>query len=132
MVYLKTKNNKIIKFGIRQIRPGQVCIVKDFRTSHPKCYHFAIWIILSYRQMRPCGLKRKFCPSLNYLEELKWGAFLRMIIITRDKFHLSEPSIWQGKHLVTPYLLFLLLSCELTSCPWKPQAPSHSLTQVGI
>ena len=44
--------------------------------------------------IKPSGSKRDFCPSLNYTEESKLGDFLRIRVITRDKFYQSDPSVW--------------------------------------
>ena len=79
--------------------------------------------------MRLCGLRRNFCPSLNYPELFKLGFFFpRMRIITRDKFCLRDPSVWQVKHLIIQHLLFFLSFYELPFSPWKP----YSLAQGGI
>lgn len=77
------------------------------------CY-LGMWFILSWRDLRPCGLKRNFCFSINQTEGPKLGAFPRIKVINRDKFYFSDPSAKQGKHLITKHLLFLL-SCEVHS-----------------
>lgn len=45
--------------------------------------------------------------------------------ISRDNFYLKDLSLWQGKHLITKRLLFLL-PCEL------PSSPSTSQAQDGV
>ena len=47
ILYLKAKNNKILKIGIRQIQLGQMDSVKWLRTSHTKFCHVAMKIISS-------------------------------------------------------------------------------------
>ena len=44
-LYLKAKNNKTTRIGIRQIQLGQMYSVKWLRTSHPKFCHVAMKII---------------------------------------------------------------------------------------
>lgn len=88
--------------------------------------YFGMKIILHWRWSESCELKTNFCPSLDHIEESKLGIFLGIRVITRDKFYQSDPSIWQGKHLMTKYLLFLL-PCELHSFLWNPRLlPSSS------
>lgn len=84
--------------------------------------HCSIWIILNWRHLRPQRLKRNFCRSLNYQEESKLGAL--------PKFYLSDPSMWQGKYLITKHML--LSPCEVHSFPLNYQTPPHcSLFQNG-
>ena len=45
ILYLKAKNNKIIKIGIRQIQLGQMDSLKWLRTSPTKFCHVATKII---------------------------------------------------------------------------------------
>lgn len=60
----------------------------------------------------------KFCPSLNYLEKSKLSVFPRITVIIRGKFYLNDPSLWQGKHLITTHLLLLLY--DLPFSPLQP------------
>lgn len=76
-------------------------------------------------------LQRNFCPSLNYLEEFAVKVFPRMRIISRDKFDLSGPSGWLGKHPATKHRLLFSLSCEWSSSHWKPQVPFHSQLRLA-
>ena len=80
---------------------------KEFRTGFPQKSYFGMWIILSWRQWRPCGLRRNPCPSLNYLQESELGALLIMRVITRNK--LCDLPIGQGKLLVPLNNCFYLL-----------------------
>ena len=78
-------------------------------------------------------LKRNFGPSCNHTEESKLGVFHRVRIITRDKLYPSDPSVWQGKHLITKYLLYFLSPCAVHSFLLKFQVPtSFSLVQDNI
>ena len=100
-------------------------IVKGFRTGPPRMCHFGMWVLLSWRHLRACRLRRNFCPSLNHTEESKLGVFPRIKVISRDKFYLSGPSVWQGKHLITKHLLFLS-PCEVHSFPLKSLPQTRS------
>lgn len=65
---------------------------------------------------------------LNYLEESKLGIFPG-IKSHYQMYILSDPSVWQCKHLITKYLLFLT---ALWVIPLPFEAPGPSLAQVGI
>lgn len=60
-------------------------------------------------ERRPGRLMRKFCPSFNYTKESKWEVFPRIEGVTKDNFYLSDPTIWQGKHLIAKDQLLLLV-----------------------
>lgn len=78
----------------------------------------AIMSAMSYRHSRPCGLKF----NLGFSQQnSNWRVFHRMRVITRDKFYLSDLSVFQGKNQTIMHLIFLL-SCELSSSCLKPQA----------
>lgn len=72
------------------------------------------------------GLKamEKFFPSLHYIEVSKLWVFSRIRVISRDEFYLNDPSVKQGKHLITRHVLFLMphevQSFPLKSQPWLP------------
>ena len=75
----------------------------------PKVYRFGMWIILSWRHLRPSRLKRNFYISLNYIRNLDRGpGSQRQRVIGRDNFHLNDLSMWQCRHLITRYLFFSL------------------------
>ena len=94
--------------------------------------HVPLWHMdyFELKAIETSRLQRNFCPSLNYLEEFKLEVFPRMKIISRDKFDLSGPSVWQGKHPVMKHLLLFLLLRELPSSRLKPQAPFHSVWHI--
>ena len=62
--------------------------------------------------------KLEIFPSKDLLQELH--------------FIWVAPSPQQGKHLITKYLFFLLLSCGWPSYPWKMEDPSHCFAWEGI
>lgn len=84
--------------------------------------HFGLWIILNSLHLRHCGLKRNFYPSRNHTKKSKLGVFPRVKVINGDKSHLSDPSAWQRKHLITQHLLFFSPR-EAHSFPLKAQTP---------
>ena len=68
----------------------------------------------------PRKLKRNLCFSLDYTERFKLEGFPRIRLISRGKFYQSDPSVWEGKHLVTKYLFFLM-PCKGHSFSLKSQ-----------
>lgn len=50
-----------------------------FPSSPSQIWHFGMWIILNWRHLKPCGLKRNFWPSLNHTEKSKggWGGLFQ-------------------------------------------------------
>lgn len=52
---------------------------------------------------------------------VNWEVISRIKAISRGKFYLSSPIVWQGKHLITKHLLFFLLPCEVHSSFLKSQ-----------
>ena len=57
-------------------------VEEGLRAGCPKMGCIGMKIILSSRQSRPYGLKRNFCPSLNYIEASKLGVFPRIRVIS--------------------------------------------------
>lgn len=53
------------------------------------------------------------------------GGLSRISVIARDHLHLSDPSIGQGKHLITKHSRLLVL-CEVHSFPLQSQSPAPS------
>lgn len=58
-------------------------VLKGFIRGVPKVYHCGIWIILSLRQSRPCGLTRNFYLSLK---EFNFGDLPIIRVIIRNNF----------------------------------------------
>lgn len=87
--------------------------------------HSGMKTILSWRQQRPCGLKRNFCPSFNYWEKSKLGVCSRMRVITRAQFYLSGPSARAGQtaHYQTSALITLWITFLPSDGPY-PQLSS--------
>ena len=52
-----------------------------------------------------------------------------MRFITRENSYLSEPSVWQGKHLISQHVLFLI-SLWITSHPWKPRLAIYRMAHM--
>ena len=71
---------------------------------------------LELKALETLWAEEKLWSSFNHTEEFKLGVFPRISIMNRDKFYLSDPSVQQGKHLITKYLPFLW-SCEMHSFP---------------
>lgn len=69
-------------------------------------------------------------PLPNYLKELR-GPGPENVLLSEITFYMNNPSVWQGKHLITKHLFFWLY-CELPSFPLKFLALSHSLDQDGL
>lgn len=76
--------------------------------------------------------QEKFCPFPKYLEEPKLGIFARLRVIIRDTVYVNDPSLWQGKHLISKRLFSFSRPCELPSSTLKPGPPSQSVAQDGI
>ena len=66
---------------------------------------------VDYFELKPIKTLWAFSPTLNYTEESKSEGLSRIRVITRDKFDLSKPYIWQGKLLFTKHYSFLT-SCD--------------------
>lgn len=92
--------------------------------------HFGMRI-LSWRQLRSYRLKRNFCPSHNYIEGSQLGVFPRTMVITRDRFDLSEPSVQAGQisNYQTSALFIPLGNAFLSS---KVPDPVHFIGQDDI
>ena len=86
--------------------------------------HLGTWVILSQRQLRPCGLKRNIGPSVRYLGKWKRGSF-------QEENNCQGPllSEWPTLNHSTPALLLILRVCLL---PLEAQVPDHFLAQEGI
>lgn len=57
--------------------------LQGFRVSLPQMCHVCKVLILSWKQLRPWEFKRNYCPSLNYLGEVKSGIFPREEFLLR-------------------------------------------------
>ena len=73
-------------------------MLTGFRTGFPRMYHFGVWIILSWKQPRHCGLKRNvYLP----LKELKLGILPKIV---SPEITLYDLSVRQDKLLTTKHL----------------------------
>ena len=101
--------------------------LQGFRTghlTHPP--NVPLWYIdyLELKTLEILLAQEKLLSSLNYVKESKLGGvFPRIRLINRDKFYLSDPSVWQDKHLITKHLLFFSL-CKMHTFPLKSQTPT--------
>lgn len=82
-----------------------------------------IFIIFTELSKQTLQAQKELLSSLNYTEESKLEVFSRKRVISRDKFYVSEPSVWHGKDLIARYVLFLS-PCEMHSSPQKSQTPT--------
>ena len=114
--------------GIRLWRVCNFCIetviqaltslsVKGVRTGLPKMCHFGMWTILSWRQLRPCGLKWNIYLSVK---EFKLRALPIIRVITKN--NLSRPIYSEG-HASNYWTSALLIVQQMTSLPVSPRVP---------
>lgn len=108
---------------------GNVLTYKVFhRRAGRRDGRFGMKVILSWRQWRPRGLRRNFCPSLNSTEESKLGVLPRRKDISRGTFHLSEPGQTSGSQ--TPALLCLGRARLPSRLPDPCPVPSSRMSRV--
>lgn len=94
-------------------------IMRGSKICDPKIFHFGMWIMLSWRQLRPSRLKNF---DLSLPKRICIGDLAQKELLSEITFYLKDPSVWQGKHLIAKHFLFLL-SCELPFSPLKLWAP---------
>lgn len=71
-------------------------------------------------------LRKAFATPLTKPKNLDRGPTAKRELLTEITFFLNALSVWQDKHLITKHLL--LLPCELSSSPLKPQDPISFLS----
>ena len=103
----------------------------DWRGSErasPKHVTLASGLLWAKENQGPEDSGRVFNLPLNCLKESRPRAWLRHGAVTRDNFYQKDRSVWQGKHLITKYLLFLSPLSFHPPPPWEARGPVPSLS----
>ena len=96
----------------------------------PQIHPFGLWTILSWRQPRPCWLKRNFYPSLNSIEESKLRIFPRIGVISRDEF-IWVTHLWAGWTSDYQTSALRLIALWSVLFPFETQTPNPFLSSGG-
>lgn len=107
-------------------------LVHNKSSQNVPFWHVAYFELKAIKSRR---LKGNLSPPLTPLKNLR-RVSPSIRVMTRDKFDLSDPSVWQGKHLIPKHLLSFLSKKELlVNCPlhlWSPRPLSRSLARDSI